>query len=174
MKIFNYFLLGYILLVVLGACSKGTKDNSEVDVDEQLKGKSILIDENAVSTDPSVPAFIARPKGSKPYYGFPLIEDLRIDGFCYGAITDFLEPDTEEGCTNGDGFVEAPDGSRAGIYWEVSDDSVYSVMIEPEDERWGVYYFPIRKPIQTLDDMKNAFEQMLPVLKKLHEKASSK
>ncbi|MCJ8015298.1 hypothetical protein MUG84_26895 [Paenibacillus sp. KQZ6P-2] len=36
-----------------------------------------------------------------------------------GEITDHLHYDDDIGCLTGDGFVQAPDGSRAGVIWQV-------------------------------------------------------
>ncbi len=55
------------------------------------------------------------PAGHK-YYG-PFVPETLIDGWCYGAITEFLEPDNPCGCDSGDGFVVAPDGSYCGLVW---------------------------------------------------------
>ncbi|MGD6844614.1 hypothetical protein ACQCVH_19135 [Bacillus infantis] len=68
----------------------------------------------------------------------PLILETETDGFIYGEITDHFDFDEEEGCTFGDGFVHAPNGSRAGVVWTVSDEPYLKTCIEPEDDRWGV------------------------------------
>lgn len=84
--------------------------------DETPKGKPLAVDHNATSASPTEPAFIAPPKGAPVYYGFAVLEDVPADGFTFGAITDF---ETEPADT-GDAFSIAPDGSRAGLVWEVS------------------------------------------------------
>jgi len=84
--------------------------------DEQAKGKNLAIDLNATSASPTEPAFLARPKGAPVYHGFPVLEDVRAEEFTFGAITDFEAEPTD----TGDAFVIAPDGSRAGLVWEVS------------------------------------------------------
>ena len=50
--------------------------------------KGMLIDTDADSIDPSKPAFMAPPRGSKAYHGFPLVPGVAIDGFRLGTITD--------------------------------------------------------------------------------------
>ena len=62
---------------------------------------------------PSSPARKVRPRTT----GFVVLDDVSVDGFTLGKITDFeVEP-----CMEGDAFVIAPDGSRAGLVWEVCD-----------------------------------------------------
>src|SRR4029079_3627381 len=52
------------------------------------------------------------------YDGFPLVEETRTDGWCYGAVTEFNEPECHpNGCESGNGFVETPDGARIGLVW---------------------------------------------------------
>ncbi len=96
------------------------------------------------------------------------MEKIRVDGFTYGAITDYLQKDSEEGCTGGDGYVEGPDGSRAGIAWEKGDKFDHSQMINFEKDRWGVYYFKIPFGIKNEKDMKKAFSLMVTILKKYY------
>ncbi len=76
--------------------------------------KTMVLDPNVELTDPSKPPFAAAPPNSRPYYGHPLLEETRIEGWCLGAVTDPFEPDCERGCTIGDAFVEAPDAAAPG------------------------------------------------------------
>jgi hypothetical protein len=99
--------------------------------------------------------------GALVYHGFPLIEETRTDGWCYGAITEFID---SAGCTNGDGFVVAPDGSRAGIVWSVGSFASKRVC-KPEPSRWGVYSVAFPHPIRTVDDLVDGFRAVLPELK---------
>jgi hypothetical protein len=51
------------------------------------------------------------------YHGFPVLPDVEVDGFRLGMISDWeAQPATE-----GDAFLIAPDGSRAGLVWEVAE-----------------------------------------------------
>ena len=107
-------------------------------MDEPLKwrpeGVPLRLDPEAESTDPSLPAFLARPEGAPVYHGFPLLEESRTaDGWCFGIISD---PECPEGRNWGDAFVVAPDGSRAGLIWEVGA-AVLEVSLPPEKARWG-------------------------------------
>jgi hypothetical protein len=99
--------------------------------------KRLPLDSTAESTVTSKPAFASPPSGAKPYHGFPLILSTRCDGYCFGAVTDYLDADTDDGCTIGDGFVEAPDGSRAGLIWSVEQEARFGRLIAPDDSRWG-------------------------------------
>jgi len=135
--------------------------------------KTLIIDSTASTADASKPAFMAPPLGSKPYHGFPLLDETELDGWRYGAITDFLEADCEKGCTIGDGYVQAPDGSRAGVTWNVDAALRFAVVEQPTGARWGVFHFTISRPVVSLDDMKQAFWDMVPVLKGLHQRFHS-
>ncbi|MEK6871676.1 MAG: 3-deoxy-8-phosphooctulonate synthase [Nanoarchaeota archaeon] len=137
---------------------------------KKISSKRMILDKKAKSNSKNLPAFLSPPEGSKAYHGFQLINRINVEGFTYGAITNFLEKDSKDGCTSGDGYVEAPDGSRAGIAWEKGDKFSYSQMMDSDKERWGVYYFSIPFGIKNLDDMKKAFALMMPILKKFYQK----
>lgn len=133
--------------------------------------KGMLVDTNASSADPSKPAFLAPPPGSKPYHGFPIIESVAIDGFKLGTVTDYLQSDCADGCTIGDAFVEAPDGTRAGLTWEVGGERMFSRIQPPETNRWGVYYFSVSHAVKSPDDFRKNFSEILPTLKRLYREA---
>ena len=132
--------------------------------------KSVRLDPLALSADPSKPAFLAPRPGARVYHGFPLIGETTTDGFTFGAITDFLEKDSLEGCTIGDAFVEGPDGTRAGIIWEVGDQSIVSPRSSRDQTRWGVYNFIVPKPVNSIYDLEDNFATMLPEIKKLYKR----
>lgn len=127
-------------------------------------GLLLRLDPAAESADPTLPAFLSRPAGAPLYHGFPLIEETRTDGWCYGAITDFHDPD---GCDAGDGFVVAPDGSRAGLVWSVGQFETQRVC-ELTEERWGVYQVAFPHPVRNVPDLVGCFRAVLPELKALH------
>lgn len=108
--------------------------------------------------------FFIRKNNEQVYSGFPLVTQTETEGFTYGAITDYLDPDSEEGCTWGDGFVQAPDGSRAGLVWEVSNKSFLKTLTKPNSKRWGIYSINFPKPIKTIDDLVYNFRLVLPGL----------
>jgi len=127
------------------------------------RGKPLRLDAGAKSASPKRPAFLARPAGAPVYHGFPLIEETRTEGWCFGAITDFLSPDSELGCTYGDGYVEAPDGTRAGLVWEVGQGEIQQIL-PPEPGRWGVYAVWFSQPVRSVDDLLSNFRGILPAL----------
>lgn len=130
-------------------------------------GHRILTDPDAKSADASLPAFLARPEGAPVYHGFPLIPESMTDGWCLGAISHFEYP---EGCVAGDAFVVAPDGSRAGLVWDVRNGPLEQILA-PDQGRWGVFqvYFP--RAVRTRDDFVACFRAILPELKAAYEKA---
>jgi hypothetical protein len=131
--------------------------------------KTMVLDPDAEFTDPAKPPSAAAPQGAKPYHGHPLLEETRIEGWCLGAVSDPFEPDCDEGCTIGDAFVEAPDGSRAGLLWTLDESPKFGVLMEPDGGRWGVFHFTVLKPIANVADLREAFAAMLPALKGLYE-----
>jgi len=127
-------------------------------------GKAIRTDPGAPSADPALPAFLARPAGAPVYHGFPVVEETRTDGWCYGAITDFEDPN---GCETGDGFVVAPDGSRAGLVWTVGSFPTETVC-DPDPERWGVYAVAFARAVCNVADLVACFRDVLPELRAIH------
>lgn len=84
------------------------------------------------------------------------------DGWLYGAITDF---EVDEPQHEGDGFVIAPDGSRAGIAWATDTAEFYEIC-SPSEGRWGVYGVRFPRPVAGLDDLVFNFRAVLPHLQK--------
>jgi len=76
--------------------------------------KTMVLDPPAAIRDPSKPPPVSAPPDSPPYFGHPLVPETAVDGWCLGVVTDPFEADTDAGCTLGDAFVQAPDGTRAG------------------------------------------------------------
>lgn len=134
---------------------------SEPDRDAS-KGRPLRLDSEAESADPSMPGFLSRPAGAPAYHGFPLVEGAEVEGFQLGIITDFLaQPGTQ-----GDGYVVAPDGSRAGLVWEAEVDAPYfQEVCAPEPIRWGVWAVGLRQPLRTLDDARAYLAALLPELR---------
>jgi hypothetical protein len=133
------------------------------------KGQPLRLDEEASSADPALPAFIARPPNSPAYYGFPLLKDSEIDGFVFGTIT---EPNGIEPAEWGDAYVVAPNGSRAGIVWQVGNGDP-SVEIEPSEGRWGVYRFYFDVPITSETELVTRLHSILPDLKAYYAAAEA-
>jgi hypothetical protein len=87
------------------------------------KANPLRLDETAVSANPTLPAFLACPEDAPVYHGFSIL-DFSVDGWRFGTITGYSpEMPSEEG----DAFVVAPDGSRAGIAWALDTDRFYQI-----------------------------------------------
>ena len=126
----------------------GRRSKAELDVPNLNDLTAHLaIDLDAISSRPGEPAFMAPPDGSGPYYGFRLLPEVAVDGFVLGAITDFEQ---FPGLESGDAFVQAPDGSRAGLEWRISDESYLLMMASPTAERWGVWLAGFTEPMDSL------------------------
>jgi hypothetical protein len=69
-----------------------------------------------------------------------------------------------DGCDGGDAFVVAPDGSRAGLVWEVGTGALQEIL-PPDAERWGVYAIFFPHATRTIHDLVSAFRAVLPQLK---------
>ena len=125
------------------------------------KPRTLTLDSAAKSTDSSKPAFLAKPAGSPVYHGFVVVPETFIDGWVLGEITPFL------GEENGDGFVVAPDGSQAGLVWEVGEGDFTEIM-PATSERWGVYAVWLPHAMKTAEDLIANFRVVLPVLQAAH------
>ncbi len=132
-------------------------------MDETTRPKSrpIALDPDAVSSNPSEPAFIAPPPGAPVYYGFPILADVSVDGFTLGKITDF----EAEPADSGDGFVIAPDDSRCGLIWEVSTQDCFQLVGALEPDRWGVWTVSFPYPMNSRENARQNLAHILPLLK---------
>ncbi|MEJ0099829.1 MAG: 3-deoxy-8-phosphooctulonate synthase [Pseudomonadota bacterium] len=81
-----------------------------------------------------------------------------------GVITDYEDAD---GVDSGDAFVVAPDGSAAGLVWEVGVEPI-SEILPPDEERWGVYAVCFPHVVRNTGDLASAFRAVLPSLKEIH------
>jgi hypothetical protein len=133
--------------------------------DKGLLGRRIAFDPSAESASPTEPAFIARPKGAPVYHGFQILSDVVVQGFTLGKITDF----ESEMCGEGDSFVIAPDNSRCGLVWEVSDRSYFEEVCPPEPGRWGVWGVSFPHTMTTREDARKNLESVLPQLQQRWE-----
>ena len=121
------------------------------------KGRDLILDPNAPTADDGLPAFLARPDDAPVYHGFALLDLPAIDGWRFGEITAFLGNET------GDAFVIAPDGSRAGLVWEVGLGNL-EVVSEPEPTRWGVYAIWFPEPNDSIEALQRNLLAVLPSL----------
>lgn len=129
--------------------------------------RKLSVDPAARSATPGEPAFAARPPGSPIYHGFIVVPETYIDGWVLGEITEYLDNE------DGDGFVVAPDGTRAGLVWEVREDGdgvEPQEIIPPNQERWGVYAIAFPRRMRTMADVVANFRSVLPTLRQLHSR----
>ena len=96
----------------------------------------------------------------KAYARFPLLADSELEGFKFGRITI-----PNETSVWGDAWVEAPDGSRAGIVWCVNGHATAEMLTPPEPGRWGVYRFGFQEPARSENDLVRLLHGILPELK---------
>lgn len=115
--------------------------------------------------------FFIKANDEQVYSGFPLVNETETDGFVYGAITNYLDADEPDGCLTGDGFVQAPDTSRAGLVWQVGINEEIETLIPPDDDRWGVYAVNFSLPVKTMEDLIYNFRRVLPQLKEKYQES---
>jgi hypothetical protein len=110
------------------------------------RGRELRLDPNAESANDAKPAFLARPEGARVYHGFATT-DVIVDGFTLGEITPF------EGEQKGDAFVLSPDGSPAGLIWELGPGyEVDGTSYVDGSGRWGVFHVVFECPFITAED----------------------
>jgi len=102
------------------------------------------------------------------YDGFPLVEETRMEGWCYGPITEFNEPECHpNGCESGNGYVEAPDGSRTSLVWSTGTFAAKCVF-PLGDESSRVYEVAFPKRVRNLNDLVECFKSVVPQLQTIH------
>lgn len=125
------------------------------------KGRPLAIDPDAESASRTEPAFIARPECAPVYHGFQLLDDVVVEGFTFGKITDF----EAERCEEGDAFLVAPDNSRAGLVWEVAEKVSVTEISPFEPHRWGVWGVSFPHPMSSRENVRRNLELIFPTLK---------
>ena len=120
----------------------------------------LAVDHDAETADPSKPGVLAPPAGAPAYHGFTVLPDVVVDGFTLGVVTAMGPAD------RGDAFVIAPDGSRAGLAWELgaADGRVYSAA-PPEERRWGVFRVVFARPMASEEDARENPRAIVPALR---------
>ena len=136
---------------------------------EQPTSKPLLLDPAAPSASVELPAFLARPADAPIYHGFPVIAESATDGWFLGTITDYADPG---GCDCGDAYVIAPDGSRAGLVWQVGEGATQQIL-PPDAGRWGVYAIWFTHAIHTTEEFVAAFRRLLPELQSIHARVTN-
>jgi hypothetical protein len=66
--------------------------------------------------------------------------------------------------------VVAPNGSRAGIVWQIGAGEP-SIVSEPSEGRWGVYGFWFKGPVTTDEELLRHLHSVLPALKAYYKAA---
>jgi hypothetical protein len=128
-------------------------------------GRPLALDSLATRGTQTEPAFITRPAGAPVYHGFEVLSDVVVGDFTFGKITDF----EVEICDEGDAFVVAPDNSRAGLVWEISDKPYFQEISAPEAERWGDWGVTFPNAMTSRENVRKNLESILPELKKRWE-----
>lgn len=95
------------------------------------------------------------------YDGWPVIEDVVVDGFRLGEVTDFLDTPADDG----DAFIEAPDGGRAGLSWTHGDVLSLEQCAPLAKRRWGVWAVTVPLPLQSKADVRPYLEAIVPLLR---------
>jgi hypothetical protein len=125
-------------------------------------GRPLRIDPDAESAVPGEPAFAARPARAPVYHGFVVLDDVEVDGFRLGMITDW----ESEPADRGDAFVVAPDDSRAGLDWEVWPGARRIERVcEFSSDRWGVWYVAFPYPMDSRANARRNLAHVLPDLR---------
>ena len=132
------------------------------DDQRDMKSRRLALDTRAQSSSADLPAFLARPEGAPVYHGFPVVEGVEVEGFRLGMITDF-----ESSPEDGDAFVVAPDGSRAGLVWSVGNSADLEEVCPLEASRWGVWAVTFPEPMNTKEAMERNLAVVLPRLKEI-------
>jgi len=132
-------------------------DNAVNDEHGSPKARPLTLDASAESVNPNLPAFLARPESAPVYHGFPIVEGVEVEGFRLGMITDF-----EASPEDGDAYVIAPDGSRAGLVWCVGDTAGLEEVCPLEISRWGVWAVTFPEAMKTKDAMQRNLATVLP------------
>ena len=127
----------------------------------------LALDLTADSEDDTVLPFMAPPKGAEPYHGFKVLTNVTHEGFTLGAITDFVK---RPGLFTGDAFVVAPDGSRAGLEWRLSNEVYVLEMAMYNEVRWGVWMAGVKHPMVDEDA---ALRNLIDLVPTLEEKWST-
>ena len=125
------------------------------------KGRPLAIDATARSASPTQPAFFARPDGAPVYHRFVVLDDVAGDGFTLGKIADW----EAEPCETGDAFVIAPDGSRAGLVWEICAPPYFQETMPIEADRWGVWGVGFALLMDSHENARKNLDSILPDLK---------
>lgn len=132
--------------------------------DEPLHGRPLAVDRDAATSNPELPGFLARPPGAPVYHGFPILEDVEVDGFKLGMISDWESDPTMR---DGDAFVVAPDNSRCGLNWYISDEPIFREVLAMQRSRWGVWDVGFPYELTSRESARLNLQVILPRLKEV-------
>lgn len=129
---------------------------------DERRGLPVRVDPDAESAEDDKPAFLARPEGAPVYHGFPILDDVEVEGFRLGMISDWEAEPSDWG----DAFLVAPDNSRCGLIWEVTDEPYVSPesRVPADETRWGVWNVGFPHP---MDSRESARQNVASVLGEL-------
>ena len=122
-------------------------------------GLPLSLDPDAESASKDLPAFLGRPKDKPVYHGFQVLEGVEVDGFALGTISALGPSD------HGDAFIVAPDGSRAGLVWELGDQGRIEQIHSFGPGRWGVWGMELPYPMCSPEDAQRNLEVIVPALR---------
>jgi hypothetical protein len=89
-----------------------------------------------------------------------LLEDVEVDGFVLGKISDFEAQPRDYG----DAFLVGPDGRRAGLVWEIGPIRIEEVL-PPDELRWGVWAVWFPHPMLSRSEARLNLAEVVPLLK---------
>lgn len=137
---------------------------------EQLTSTEQIADEQNQEVEPAS----ANHPAADRYDGLPLVEETRTSGWCYGAITEFNEPECHpDGCESGDGYVVAPDGSRVSLFWSTG--TFAAKWVCPlGDQSAGLFEVAFPKSVKNLHDLVDCFRSVVPQLQTIYSKQPTK
>ena len=89
------------------------------------------------------------------------MEDVVEEGFTFGMISDFELQLADEG----DAFIVAPDGSRAGLVWTKSEEPTFEQLCDFERDRWGVWRVSFPYAMESRENVRRNLRLVLPKLR---------
>lgn len=139
-------------------------DIDGADQEDTSRGRPLAVDPEAESANPDLPGFLARPEGAPVYHGFPVLDDVDVDGFKLGMITDW---ESDQTMRDGDAFVVAPDDSRCGLNWYISAEPLFKEVMPVEPQRWGVWDVGFPYELTSRENARRNLAVILPRLKEI-------
>ena len=121
-------------------------------------GLPLWLDPGAKASSDELPAFLAPPPDAPPYHGFAVIEDVTVEGWTLGLISNAFAERSDWG----DAFVIAPDGRRAGIVWQIEGAPCFERYIGDEGRRFGVFGVCVEHPPYSVDEGRAFLREILP------------